>query len=96
MNIKKTNKQMKTKEQTVPKWFSGLIYEEGAKVKNIFSGDEYELNALELSIYDFVMGSQMVFEMAPNSVTQKQINDFQKGLMWFRTNNVDAYFALLD
>jgi hypothetical protein len=87
---------MKTKEQTVPKWFQGLIYEEGAIVTNIFSGEEYELNGLELSIYDFVMGSQMVFEMAPNSVTQKQINDFQKGLMWFRTNNVDAYFALLD
>ena len=47
-------------------------------------------------MYDFIMGSQMVFEMAPNSVTQKQINDFQKGLMWFRTNNVEAYFILLD
>lgn len=87
---------MKTKEQTVPKWFQGLIYEEGAIVTNNFSGEEYELNGLELSIYDFVIGSQMVFEMAPNSVTQKQINDFHKGLTWFRTNNVDAYFALLD
>jgi len=87
---------MKTKKQTVPKWFQGLIYEEGAIVTNNFSGEEYELNGLELSIYDFVIGSQMVFEMAPNSVTQKQINDFQKGLTWFRTNNVDAYFALLD
>jgi len=87
---------MKTKEQTVPKWFQGSIYKEGAVVTNIFSGEKYELNALELSIYDFIMGSQMVFEMAPNSVTQKQINDFQKGLTWFRTNNVDAYFALLD
>jgi hypothetical protein len=87
---------MKTKEQTVPKWFQGLIYEEGAIVTNIFSGEEYELNGLELSIYDFIMGSQMVFEMAPKSVTQNQINDFHKGLTWFRTNNVDAYFALLD
>ena len=87
---------MKTKKQTVPKWFQGLIYEEGGVVTNNFSGEEYELNGLELSIYDFVMGSQMVFEMAPKSVTQKQINDFQKGLTWFRTNNIDAYFALLD
>ena len=87
---------MKTKEQTVPKWFQGLIYEEGAIVTNIFSGEEYELNGLELSIYDFIMGSQMVFEMAPKSVTQNQINDFHKGLTWFRTNNVDAYFTLLD
>jgi len=87
---------MKTKEQTVPKWFQGLIYEEGAIVPNNFSGEEYELNGLELSIYDFIIGSQMVFEMAPNSVTQKQINDFHKGLTWFRKNNVDAYFVLLD
>ena len=87
---------MKTKKQTVPKWFQGLIYEEGGVVTNNFSGEEYELNGLELSIYDFIIGSQMVFEMAPNSVTQKQINDFHKGLTWFRTNNVDAYFALLD
>ena len=47
-------------------------------------------------MYDFIMGSQMRFEMAPNSATQKEINDFQKGLMWFRKNNVEAYFILLD
>ena len=64
---------MKTKEQTIPKWFKGMIYDEGEKVTNSFSGDSYELNGLELSIYDFIMGSQYVFEMAPKTVTQKQI-----------------------
>ena len=87
---------MKTKEQTVPEWFTGLIYEEGAIVTNNFSGKKYELNGLELSIYDFVMGCQIVFEMAPNSVTQKHLNDFYEGIMWFLTNNVDAYYALLE
>tara|TARA_R110000803_G_scaffold49819_2_gene103628 strand:+ start:1335 stop:1598 length:264 start_codon:yes stop_codon:yes gene_type:complete len=87
---------MKTKEQTVPKWFKGAIYEEGEVVANKFSGEEYELNGLELSMYDFIIGSQMVFEMAPKSVTTKQINDFHKGLTWFRTHNVRAYMALLD
>ena len=87
---------MKTKEQTVPEWFTGLMYEEGAIVTNNFSGEKYELNGLELSIYDFVMGCQIVFEMAPNSVTQKHLNDFYEGIMWFLTNNVDAYYALLE
>ena len=87
---------MKTKEQTIPKWFKGMIYDEGEKVTNSFSGDSYELNGLELSIYDFIMGSQYVFEMAPKSVTPKQITEFQKALTWFRVHNGEAYMALLD
>ena len=87
---------MKTKEQELPKWFDGQIYNEGDTVVNPFSKEEYKLNGIELSIYDFIMGSLHVFEMAPKSVTQKQINDFQKGIMWFRKNNAEAYFALLD
>jgi|TARA_B110000914_G_scaffold217234_1_gene223111 hypothetical protein len=87
---------MKTKEQVVPKWFKGEIYEEGDMVTNKFSGEDFVLNALELSIYDFIMGSQYVFEMAPKTITQKQVSEFQKALTWFRKNNVDAYFVLLD
>tara|TARA_B110000285_G_scaffold233019_1_gene305594 strand:- start:594 stop:857 length:264 start_codon:yes stop_codon:yes gene_type:complete len=87
---------MKTKEQIVPKWFKGEIYEEGDMVTNKFSGEDFVLNALELSIYDFIMGSQYVFEMAPKTITQKQVSEFQKALTWFRKNNVDAYFVLLD
>jgi len=87
---------MKNKEQTVPKWFKGTIYEEGDTVKNIFSGESYVLNGLELSIYDFIMGSQIMFERAPRQVTTKQINEFHKGLTWFRQNNSEAYFVLLD
>jgi hypothetical protein len=86
----------KTKEQVVPKWFKGTIYEQGETVVNPFSNEEYKLNGLELSMYDFIMGSQYVFEMAPKTVTPKQINDFQKALSWFRKNNIDAYMALLD
>lgn len=87
---------MKTKKQTVPKWFKGSIYEQGETVINPFSNQEYELNGLELSIYDFIMGSQYVFEVAPKSVTPKQVNEFQKALNWFRKNNVEAYMVLLD
>jgi len=87
---------MKTKEQTIPKWFKGMIYDKGESVTNPFSGDSYELNAVELSIYDFIMGSQYVMEVAPKTVTEKQINEFHKALSWFRKNNSDAYMVLLD
>ena len=87
---------MKTKKQTVPKWFKGMIYDKGELVTNPFSGDSYELNAIELSMYDFIMGSQYVMEVAPKTVTEKQINEFHKALSWFRKNNVDAYYVLLD
>jgi hypothetical protein len=86
----------KTKEQTIPKWFKGMIYDKGETVVNPFSKEEYELNGIELSIYDFIMGSQYIFEVAPKTVTNKQINDFQKALTWFRKNNIEAYMVLLD
>ena len=81
---------------TLPKWFNGTIYDKSDTVINPFSGEEYKLTGLELSMYDFIMGSQYVFEMAPKSVTDQQVNDFQKALTWFRTNNGKAYMVLLD
>ena len=87
---------MKKQNTKLPAWFEGMQYDKGDTVKNPFSGEEYELNAVELSMYDFVVGSQLVFEMAPRSITQKQVNDFQKGLDWFRKNNSQAYMVLLD
>lgn len=86
----------KTKEQKIPKWFKGIIYEKGDTVTNPFSGESYELNGTELSIYDFIMGMQYVMEVAPKTVTQQQINNFHKALSWFRKNNAEAYMVLLD
>ena len=86
----------KTKEQTLPKWFKGLLYTNGETVTNKFSGAEYELTGAELSMYDFIMGTQFTMEMAPRTVTQAQINDFHKGLRLFQKNNINAYMALLD
>ena len=37
-------------KQQLPKWFNGELYEEGATVQNRFSGEECELNAVELSL----------------------------------------------
>jgi len=87
---------MNTKTAKLPKWFKGTCYNEGSTVKNPFSGEEYELNNVELSMYDFIIGSQMVFEKAPHMVTPGKVRDFQRGLSWFRKNNMDAYWVLLD
>ena len=47
---------MKMKEVKLPSWFNGELYEEGGTVQNRFSGEEAELTAAELSMYDFIMG----------------------------------------
>ena len=87
---------MKKQNTKLPAWFEGMQYDKGDTVKNPFSGEEYKLNATELSMYDFVVGSQLGFEMQPKTITPKMIKDFQKGLDWFRKNNSQAYMVLLD
>ena len=82
---------MKVK-QKLPKWFNGELYKEGATVRNRFSGEEYELNNIELSMYDFVMGSVIMSEMGMTAV----VPNLRRGLDWFRTHNSEAYMVLLD
>ena len=87
---------MKVKvKQKLPKWFKGEIYEEGAVVKNRFSGEEYELNNVELSMYDFVIGASIVLEMS-GGYRHTNVDELRKGLDWFRKNNSEAYMVLLD
>ena len=86
----------KNKEKAMPKWFKGQIYIQGDTVTNRFSGSSYDLSPNELSMYDFIIGSQLMMEALPRMVTEKQINEFHKGLSWFRSANVDAYYVLLD
>ena len=87
---------MKTKsKQKLPSWFNGELYEEGGTVQNRFSGEEYELNNVELSMYDFVMGASITCEMGIFN-TPNHIKELRKGLDWFRKNNPKAYMVLLD
>ena len=81
-------------KQKLPEWFNGELYDEGDVVKNRFSGFSIRLTAVELSMYDFIVGTQLCFEMGMQS--EKMINDFQKGLRWFREHNAEAYMILLD
>ena len=82
----------KTKEQKLPKWFDGQVYEKGAVVQNRFGGEEIELNNIELSMYDFVMGASIIAEMGLDT----DIKNLRKGLDWFRTHSPTAYMVLLD
>ena len=83
---------MKVKEQKLPKWFNGELYKKGDTVRNRFSEEEYKLNNIELSMYDFVMGSTIMCEMGMREV----VPNLRKGLDWFRMNNAEAYMVLLD
>ena len=85
------NTKVKSKQQ-LPKWFNGELYKEGGIVRNRFSGEKYELNNVELSMYDFVMGSVIMSEMGMTDV----VPNLRKGLDWFRTHNAEAYMVLLD
>ena len=88
---------MSTKtKQKLPKWFNGTLYSQGETVSNPFTGESIELTAVELSLYDFIMGCNMVFAKAPSRVNDDMIRDFDRALTWFRINNPQAYMVLLD
>ena len=81
-------------KQKLPKWFNGDLYDEGGVVANRFTGEEIKLNNVELSMYDFVMGLTTCLELGMYS--QSMVDEHQKGLRWFRQNNIEAYMVLLD
>jgi len=82
------------KEQILPEWFDGEIYKEGGTVANRFTGEEYELNNLELSMYDLVIGCSLMLEMGRKDPSL--IKDFRRGMDWFKENNKEAYRILFD
>ena len=79
----------------LPKWFNGELYDKGDTVTNPFSGQSYELTAEELSMYDFIIGANNLIEMGIVR-NNKVLTDLRKGINWFRKNNPEAYYVLLD
>jgi hypothetical protein len=79
--------KVKNSNIEVPKWFKGEIYPAGQVVTNPFSGSKIELNNIELSIYDFIMGC---------AYSGKYHKDFDRARYWFAEVNSDAYMELLD
>ena len=61
----------------LPQWFRGKAYKEGNTVANRFSGKEYKLTVEELSMYDFIKGSEFMINMNHGHVqTAELIRDF--------------------
>jgi len=86
-------------KQKLPKWFNGTLYSQGETVANPFTGEEIELTNVELSLYDFIMGCNMLFDeelRGSTRVNDDIIRDFDRALTWFRVNNPQAYMVLLD
>ena len=93
--------QNKNSPKSVPSWFEGDVYEEGGKAQNRLSGESIELNALELSIYDFIEGSKMFIEISySNDMSDERTIPLQKsireGKLWFSDNNPKAYKILFE
>ena len=86
---------MGTEVALLPDWFQGIVYEEGGVVTNPYSGQEFYLNNLELSMYDFIIGCNMLYELR-GSLSDKLIGDMQKGIAWFGETNPEAFYALID
>jgi hypothetical protein len=90
-------------QKKLPKWFTEnnntVTYVDGGVVNNPFSGESYELNNEELSMYDYIIGLQFIIDRKggafhPDSF--KYQKDMRKGLNWFRSANPEAYMVLLD
>ncbi len=85
---------MKETNNVLPDWFDGTVYDEGDTITNPFSGESYDLDAVETSMYDLIMGINYVGDH--RGWDDKMINLHQKALDWFRTTNSKAYMVLLD
>ena len=79
--------KVKNSNTEVPKWFNGSVYVTGSTVTNPFSGSKVELNNIELSIYDFIMGC---------AYSGKYHKDFDRARYWFAEVNSNAYMELID
>jgi len=82
-----------------PDWFTAnaKIYDKGEVVTNPFSGDSIELNNVELSMYDFILGAQMVISYNPDcDHFEETSNNIEKGIKWFKKVNPEAFIVLLD
>jgi hypothetical protein len=76
-----------TIEAKIKKAFPGItLYQEGATVQNRFSGQEATLDRYGVSLYDLIIGAEMV----------GKYDVVRKGLDIFREYYPSEYMTLLD
>ena len=84
------------KVQVLPDWFDGEVYMEGANVINPYSGESCYLNNVELSMYDFIKGVEMILSSNQDDYNKRLSALFYQGLWWFKDNSPKSYMILLD
>jgi antitoxin component YwqK of YwqJK toxin-antitoxin module len=80
-------------KNSLPIWFKGELLSEGGIVTNPISGESYELNAEEFTIYHFIKKTEAIRENG--SISDIEADQLVNALIWFVTNNPDAYQSLL-
>lgn len=84
----------------MPSWFEGETYDKGARVTNPYSKESIELNNIELSIYDFIVGFSAFINSAPRHPLTPSFKKWNKHFLrcrdWFATNHIEAYMILID
>lgn len=81
-----------------PKWYNGPKFE-GREVTNPYSGAKRELNDVEFTIYAMIVNTERDVDRAGgpfNPATAPLQDKMAKGIAWFRSHSVDAYFDLID
>ena len=77
-----------------PSWLRTTVHKKGATVKTEKNGSFY-FNAIELSIYDFIiqahLSKEMGFKLPVNAIT-----DIHKAYDWFVKNNPKAHIFIVD
>ena len=92
---------MKINDTELPKWFKGVVYQEGDLVSNPFTGQQAILTPNELAMYDFIKGAEYTISVTYNDdildpTVARLANEMRKALDWFRKANARAYLILLD
>lgn len=66
-------------------------------IANPYSGDKYELDAIEEAVYSVIKGAEWSLNTPNSPVPNKlALTMFQDGIDWFKINNTSAYMTLLD
>ena len=94
--MNKDNKQPKPPFKTMDIYPEREGYE--YKVKNRFTGQAVVLTPLATSVYDVIIGAEM---LASAKGTPKDVQDWcwdrvRKGLSWFKEHYAKEYMILLD
>lgn len=98
----------KVKEQKRPEWLNLNVGDTNQVATNPFSGESYELNALEYAIYQYTIGANAIAQDMDSkylkTLKKEDMNEkaqvfweaVRNGIDWFRRNNAKAYMVLLD